>query len=367
MTAEPIHYRPGPAPAELSDLVDRSAVRAADLLDHWWDRVVADWSGTRAESGDIAEAGRPVGGKFLRARLAAAAYYGFGGTDDATPDRLGGAVQLLHAALCLHDDVIDGDDRRHGRPNVIGVVTRMDLARRRSPAAARRQGRCAAILVGDLLLAKAFQTLGGLDRVGATTRDRLAEEFHVAVGASIQGELLDVRGEWDHPVPGHPARIATLKTAAYSTVLPLRAGALAAGSQDEQTLRALRRIGECLGVAYQLADDELGLLGDETRTGKPTLGDLRAGKRTELIAHAYRLAGPDERHRLLALLGDVNLDLDGARQVIEIVGRTGALAHVRRLRQRLTADALRTADRALPAALAGYLHQLATSLSGRAA
>jgi catechol 2,3-dioxygenase-like lactoylglutathione lyase family enzyme len=61
------------------------------------------------------------GGKHLRARLVAATYLGMGGDDPAVCDALSAAVQLLHTGLCIYDDLIDGDDVRHGRPNVIGA------------------------------------------------------------------------------------------------------------------------------------------------------------------------------------------------------------------------------------------------------
>lgn len=364
MTAAPIL---APAPG-LAEAVDHSVAECRTLLGHWWDKLVAEWSDLAPELGEILRAAEPSGGKFVRARLVAAAYHGSGGTDGDTAARLAAAVQLLHAALCLHDDIIDGDERRHGRRNVIGVVTDLDRAAGRPPEAARRQGRSAGLLVGDLLLTNALRVAGELDGElagrGAAPAGRLAREFHDAVSASIQGELLDVRAEWAVPDRVDARQVAGLKTATYSVVLPLRAGAIAAGCHDADQLGALRRIGETIGVAYQLADDELGLLGDESVTGKPVLADLRAGKRTELLAQAYRLAEPADRQTLDRLLTAPAPDPAQQRQVVDIVLRTGAVDRTRTLARHLAGQTRAALDR-LPPALADYLGQLVTTLTDR--
>jgi geranylgeranyl diphosphate synthase type II len=75
------------------------------------------------------------------------------------------------------------------------------------------------------------------------------------------------------------------KTGAYSFALPLQAGALLAGA-DRETVGRLGEAGRLLGVAFQLADDLLGVFGDPAQTGKSATSDLRSGKQTPLLAHA---------------------------------------------------------------------------------
>ena len=99
-------------------------------------------------------------------------------------------------------------------------------------------------------------------------------------------------------------RVAELKTAAYSVVLPLRLGAVAAGCTSEATsAQPRRRSASRCGIAYQLADDDLGLFGATEATGKSVLSDVRQGKRTEHIRIAYSRAGFADRATLDAVLG----------------------------------------------------------------
>ena len=121
-----------------------------------------------------------------------------------------------------------------------------------------------------------------------------------------------------------PLRVAELKTAAYSVVLPLRLGAVAAGCTSEATLRSLTQVGIALGIAYQLADDDLGLFGATESTGKSVLSDVRQGKRTEHIRIAYARAGFADRATLDAVLGLPDATDADADLVRDIVLRTGA-------------------------------------------
>ncbi|WP_203230939.1 polyprenyl synthetase family protein, partial [Agromyces humi] len=85
------------------------------------------------------EAAASDGGKHLRPRLVAAAYLAFGGLDRRLLGEVAGAQQLLHLGLCLHDDLIDGDRVRHGRPNLLATYEAGDRAAGVSDAAADRQ------------------------------------------------------------------------------------------------------------------------------------------------------------------------------------------------------------------------------------
>ena len=162
-----------------------------------------------------------------------------------------------------------------------------------------------------------------------------------------------------------PLRVAELKTAAYSVVLPLRLGAVAAGCTSETTLRVLTQVGVALGIAYQLADDDLGLFGVTEATGKSVLSDVRQGKRTEHIRIAYLRAGYADRATLDAVLGRPDATDADADLVREIVLRTGARESVTRTIDEHMSRGIRLAGTALPDPLATYLADLARSMRGR--
>lgn len=226
------------------------------------------------------------GGKRFRPALLTAVHGALGGTSTAAAVEVGAAVELLHTAFVIHDDVIDGDDRRRGRPNVSGTF--FGYARDSGSGAedASTYGRTAGILAGDLALAAAIRAVA---LCGASTpvTHRLLDLFDAALHTSAAGELADVRLSLSIRAATLPESLAMeeQKTSAYSFGLPLQSGAVLAGA-EESTVARLGEAGRLLGVAFQLVDDLLGVFGDPARTGKSATGDLRTCKQTPLLAHS---------------------------------------------------------------------------------
>jgi len=225
------------------------------------------------------------GGKRVRPVLLTTVYEALGGNDDHVVAEVAAALELLHTAFVVHDDVIDADTVRRGRPNVSGTFA--GQARRAGQPAARsaRYGDAAGILAGDLALAGAIRTIALCGAAPATVR-RLLDLLDRALHLSAAGELADVR----LAVLGGRDIAETLvmeehKTAVYSFELPLQLAAVLAAAADD-CVEALGRFGCLLGVAYQLRDDLDGLFGDRARTGKSVESDLREGKFTPLMAYA---------------------------------------------------------------------------------
>jgi geranylgeranyl diphosphate synthase type I len=104
---------------------------------------------------------------------------------------------------------------------------------------------------------------------------------------------------------------------------PAQLGA-ALGGADERLQAALAAYGSPLGRAFQFRDDELGVFGDSAVTGKPAGDDLREGKRTVLVAHAYAHAGPAGQQLLRTRLGDPELDAAGVADLQQVIVESGA-------------------------------------------
>ncbi|MEF3402741.1 polyprenyl synthetase family protein [Agromyces sp. CCNWLW203] len=345
--------------------VDEFAARASAVTAAQWNRVEARCATAGPDVARlIAEARASDGGKHMRPRLVAAAFFGMGGTDSALLADVAGAQQLLHLGLCLHDDIIDGDRVRHGRPNLIARYADAGRLDGLSESASERQAMTAALLAGDLALNAAMLALLGAPAPVAV-QQRLAAEASAALELTIAGELLDVRSELLALDASQPLRVAELKTAAYSVALPLRLGAVASGSASPAELACLQQIGIAFGIAYQLADDELGLFGSAEATGKSVLSDVQQGKRTEHVRLAYRRADAAGRGRLDATLGDSGASEADAAAIRDIVTRTGARAAVDRTIDEHVARGIRLAEAGLPDGLARYLTDLARSLRGR--
>lgn len=288
------------------------------------------------------------GGKRFRPALVTAAHDALGGTSCTAAVKVGAAVELLHTAFVIHDDVIDGDDLRRGRLNVSGIFHAYALSAGAAPHDACAFGRTAGILAGDLALAAAIRTVA---TCGAPTEvvPRLLDLLDAALHTTAAGELADVRLSLNVGTASLPESLAmeAQKTGAYSFALPLQAGAMLAGA-DDWTIGRLGEAGRMLGVAFQLADDLLGVFGDPTHTGKSATSDLRGRKQTPLLAHAQftpewericSYVGRDlsddeltETRQLLTACGSrrfveelAEANLSGAREVIEQLGISGDL------------------------------------------
>ncbi|ROQ39986.1 geranylgeranyl diphosphate synthase type II [Frondihabitans sp. PhB188] len=269
-----------------------------------------------------------AGGKRFRPRMVVAAYEGLGGTDADACASVGAAFELLHTALIVHDDVIDRDFSRRGIPNVSGSYRDTATTAGISTPAAEHRGMSVGVIAGDLALTGASRLMLEVS-CAAGVRAQLLDVLDEAVFASAGGELLDVELSLSPEVPSvdEVLEMERAKTAVYSFEAPLMAGALLAGAAPDVVV-ALQSFGREIGIAYQIVDDLLGVYGVETETGKTTLGDLREGKRTVLIAHA---ATTDDWFAIRPFIGKSDLTLDEAEHVRARLESCGAKAAAERL------------------------------------
>jgi len=259
-----------------------------------------------------------AGGKRLRPMLTVAAALLFGKADGAQTN-YAAAVEFMHNATLLHDDVVDDSDMRRGRP-----------------AARIIWGNPASVLVGDFLLGQAFLMMvetGKLDALGVLAKAatiiaegevfQLSKAKDVTTSEADYGEVIK-------------AKTATLFQAAAEV------GAIAGGA-DETGRAAMRTYGLELGLAFQIVDDVLDYRGESGAMGKNTGDDLREGKMTLPVILTLREANPAEREIIAASLGNVDTSESALAQVIAIMERHNAFgrsveqarAHVGRARAAL--------------------------------
>ncbi len=222
-----------------------------------------------------------AGGKRIRPHLTILAYDACGGSSDN--DVLAPAVawELLHGCMLMHDDIIDRDYMRHGQPNISGTYKRLY-----SPSIdAGHYADGTALIAGDLALSAAYKVVME-SRLDDTAKHLMHQQLENAMFMVAGGELLDVQATLGNPETTDTMTIARTKTAEYSFCGPLQSGALLANA-SEHAQAALHEFGIAIGTAYQLADDLLGIIGEESRTGKPTDSDIREGKRTEILRQTY--------------------------------------------------------------------------------
>jgi geranylgeranyl diphosphate synthase, type II len=282
-------------------------------------------------------------GKRFRPALLLATHQAFGGVETEVATRVAAALELLHTAFVIHDDVIDGDLVRRGATNVCGTFVERALQRGAGRHGSATLGMAAGVLAGDLALAGATREVALCGADAPTTR-RLLDLFEHALFVSAAGELADVALSITSASDvGTLADVITMeehKTAVYSFQLPLQAGAVLAGA-PERTVERLGEVGRLAGIGFQLLDDLQGVFGDPDRTGKSALSDLREGKRTPLMAHARSTSvWPG----IVRHLGDRGLDEERADLVRAMLVECGSRDFVERLADSYVSAALRAAD-----------------------
>jgi len=307
-----------------------------------------------------------AGGKRLRPAFC---YWGWRGTGAADcPELLAAAaaLELLHAAALVHDDVMDGSDTRRGQPALHRRFAAYHAERGwRGSAAAFGTG--AAILLGDLLLGWTDELFAASGLApGALARGRPV--LDLMRGEVMAGQYLDLMAQasGDGSVAS-ALRVVEYKTARYTIERPLHLGAALAGPGSAGAITAAYTgYGRPLGVAFQLRDDILGIFGDPARTGKPATDDLRAGKRTVLLAITRARASPGQAAILDRWLGDPELDEAAAAEMCAVITSTGALAECERLIGRHLDQALGALDAApVTAEARAALAELAVTATAR--
>jgi len=204
------------------------------------------------------------------------------------------AIELAHNAFLVHDDIQDGSERRRGHSALHAQV-----------------GMPLAINVGDALAVMSFEPLLDLDReLGSALAGRLLREFHHTIAVTLEGQALDLGWRRDNTcdlsVEDYLGMVLR-KTCCYTTIHPLRVGALVA-TRGRVDLVPLTRFGFHLGAAFQIQDDVLDLSPPSPGYGKDVWGDLYEGKRTLPVLHLLSACSRRERADVVHFLGMVRED-----------------------------------------------------------
>ncbi len=241
-----------------------------------------------------------AGGKRLRPLLTVAAARLVGGTEDGCL-RLAAAVEFIHTATLLHDDVVDTSQLRRGKT-----------------AAHLIWGAPSSVLVGDFLFARAFELMvetGLLQALGILAR---------ASRVIAEGEVLQLTRAHDLELSQSVyLEIITAKTAELFAAAA-EAGAVSAGASEAQSA-ALRAYGQNLGLAFQLTDDALDYGGVTETLGKNAGDDFREGKATLPLLLAIARSGPREVDFWERAIGRQDQTEADFRRAREIIVGTGAL------------------------------------------
>jgi geranylgeranyl pyrophosphate synthase len=264
---------------QLATLLERTELRLTEIARAGGPELAGHASGTLS-----------AGGKRLRPMLV---FLCANGDSDERLVAAAVAVELLHMATLVHDDVLDGASLRRGKPTVFA-----------------NGGRLAATATGDLLFSRAFAELA------AAGSEDAVRALSVASSALASGELMQRADAWrDDITPERYLERCRLKTATLFDA-SCRLGALFGGSP--RLAPALGCFGERVGLAFQMLDDVLDVAGPPERTGKPRGADLLDGTVTLPLILARR------RDPVLRTL-DPSLGPERAAALCDRIAATGAL------------------------------------------
>lgn len=255
------------------------------------------------------------GGKKVRGALAILGYKIAGGQSDKDIIPVSAAVEIMHSALLIHDDFIDSDELRRGKPTVHEIY---------ALGHSKHYGSSIALVIGDLGIFFANQIILNSE-FPAQKINKALSQFQNLLIKTGHGEILDIAFDFKDAIFWKDIeKVRIYKTALYTFVMPAQTGAILAGA-NSRILRAMQKYGLPVGLAFQLRDDYLGIFGDSKITGKSTQSDIAEGKKTFLFVKALELAKEKEKAFLSKWYGSKNLDSKKITEIKKIIKDSGAV------------------------------------------
>jgi geranylgeranyl diphosphate synthase type II len=264
------------------------------------------------------------GGKRLRPFMVHLGYRLGGEGNDEAFARLALAWEVYHLGALIHDDIMDQDNQRYGGPNIAGTYEKQ-LKRKFSDEISHKHARNAALMAGDAAMMMAAELITTIP-TEPEIRDRLLADFMKMHFRLVGGQFVEDFATLSNSLtPQQIRKIYVNKSGFYSMVAPLRSGAVLAKANDT-ILEILGRYGTHAGVAYQISDDLLGMFGSAREIGKPTITDLREGKRTLLMHYGFKFSSTPDSAVLKAKFGNPNVTTTDLKIVRRILTANGAKA-----------------------------------------
>lgn len=271
-----------------------------------------------------------TGGKRLRPFMVIKGCEMLGGTvKRALP--AAAAVELVHNFTLVHDDIMDNDEMRHGTATVH-----------------RYYGMPLAILAGDILFSKSFEliTFNGR-KAGIPDKDltNMVALLSRACTEICEGQATDIGFASSSKFPKESDYIKMIgkKTAALFEV-SCALGALAAPCHTERDVDNLSSFGRNIGIAFQLVDDLIGVVGDPKLTGKAAGNDIREGKKTYPILLALNNSKDKDRDKVLKVFGSKTASSADIKEAVRVISDIGIEQEVRDAARKYMNDALKAID-----------------------
>lgn len=223
-----------------------------------------------------------------------------------------GAVEMIHNFTLVHDDIMDNDEMRHGVPTVH-----------------KKFGLPIAILAGDVLFSKAYQVLSN-SNLSPISLNELVSRLAKACVDVCEGQLYDIKMAESKKIPSQSDYIKMIekKTAALFDV-SCSMGAICANAKPKDIAK-LSSFGRNLGIAFQITDDLIGVMGDTKMTKKPVGNDLREGKKSLPIVLAITKSKGNDKKTILKTFGNPNATKNDIEKAVDVIRALGIEKIVRK-------------------------------------
>lgn len=233
------------------------------------------------------------------------------------------AIELLHNFTLIHDDIMDKDEYRRGVKTTHIVY-----------------GEPVAIIAGDFLFSNVFSILA--KSYPPEIAIKLVNIYSYASNLICIGQTMDILPS--KYIDSSKAYLDMIykKTGALIEASAVSGGVIGEGSEEE--FNALKEYGRKIGVAFQIADDILGIIGKPKVTGKPVGSDIRNGKRTLLVLNAIEKMSEHNRVLFNKVFGNEDADEDDIKKVIQLIVDTGVIEEARREMESLYLSSLQSLD-----------------------
>ena len=224
------------------------------------------------------------------------------------------AVEMIHNFTLVHDDIMDNDEMRHG---VTTTHKKFDIP--------------LAILAGDVLYSKAYNTISSKSKLSSNYTTQLVSKLSKACIEICEGQVNDIKFAENKKIPTEKEYIKMIeKKTAVLFEVSCAMGAICA-KRKQKDVKNLSAFGKNLGIAFQITDDLIGIIGDSKITKKPVGNDIREGKKSLPIILAIKKARGQNRTKIMRVFGNSGASKQQINLAVNVIRSLGVEKEVRNI------------------------------------
>jgi len=222
------------------------------------------------------------------------------------------AVEMIHNFTLVHDDIMDNDEMRHG---VTTTHKKFDIP--------------LAILAGDVLYSKAYNTISSKSKLSSNYTTELVSKLSKACIKICEGQVDDIKFAENKKIPTEKEYVKMIeKKTAVLFEVSCAMGAICA-KRKQKDVKNLSVFGRNLGIAFQITDDLIGIIGDSKITKKPVGNDIREGKKSLPIILAIKKARGQNRTKIMRIFGNSGASKQQINLAVNVIRSLGVEKEVR--------------------------------------